>query len=39
MIVEQRYVDFMNSLEKEEIPYLEELEAYAVETEVPIIRK
>lgn len=39
MIVERRYVDFMNSLEKEEIPYLEELETYALDTEVPIIRK
>lgn len=39
MIVEQRYVDFMNSLEKEEISYLEELEKYALDTEVPIIRK
>lgn len=39
MIVEQRYVDFMNSLEKEEFPYLEELEKYAMDTEVPIIRK
>lgn len=39
MIVEQRYVDFMNSLEKEEVPYLEELEKYAIDTEVPIVRK
>jgi len=39
VIVEQRYVDFMNSFEKEEIPYLEELEKYAIDTEVPIIRK
>ena len=39
MIVEQRYVDYINSLEREEFPYLEELERYAVETEVPIIRK
>jgi predicted O-methyltransferase YrrM len=29
----------MNSLEKEEISYLEELEKYALDTEVPIIRK
>ncbi len=39
MIVEHRYVDFMNSLEREEFPYLEELERYALDTEVPIIRK
>lgn len=39
MIVEQRYVDFMNSLEKEDISYLEELEKYALDTDVPIIRK
>ncbi|MBQ8198459.1 MAG: O-methyltransferase [Lachnospiraceae bacterium] len=39
MIVEQRYVDFMNSLEREDFPYLAELETYALETEVPIIRK
>ena len=39
MIVERRFVDFMNSLEKEEFSYLEELEAYALDTDVPIIRK
>jgi len=39
LIVEQRYVDFMNSLEREDFPYLAELETYALETEVPIIRK
>lgn len=39
MIVEQRYVDFINSLEKGDIPYLEELEQHALATEVPIIRK
>ena len=39
MIVERRYVDFMNSLEKEDISYLEELERYALDTDVPIIRK
>ena len=39
MIVDQRYVDYINSLEKELPPYLEELEQYALQTEVPIIRK
>ena len=39
MIVDQRYVDYINSLEKELLPYLEELEQYALQTEVPIIRK
>jgi len=39
VIVERRYVDFMNSLEKEDIAYLEELETYALDTDVPIIRK
>lgn len=39
MIVEQRYVDFINSLEKGDIPYLDELEQYALATDVPIIRK
>jgi predicted O-methyltransferase YrrM len=39
VIVEQRYVDFIHSLEREEFPYLEELERYALDTDVPIIRK
>ena len=39
MIVERRFVDFMNSLEREEHPYLTELEAYALDTDVLIIRK
>lgn len=39
MIVNQRYVDFMNSLEREMPAYLEELEQYSHQTEVPIIRK
>lgn len=39
MIVDQRYVDYINSLEKELLPYLEELEQYALQTEVPITEK
>lgn len=39
MIVNQRYVDFMNSLEREMPAYLEELEQYSHQTDVPIIRK
>ena len=39
MIVEPRLVEYLNSLEMELPPYLAELEAYALQTEVPIIRK
>ena len=39
MIVEQRYVDYINSLEREMPAYLEELEQFALDTDVPIIRK
>ena len=39
MIVEQRYVDYINSLEREMPAYLEELERFALDTDVPIIRK
>lgn len=39
LIVEQRYVDYINSLEREMPSYLEELERFALDTDVPIIRK
>lgn len=39
LIVEQRYVDYINSLERGMPAYLEELEQYALRTDVPIIRK
>lgn len=39
MIVDERYVEFINSLEYEMPAYLENLEQYAIATEVPIIRK
>ena len=39
MIVEPRLVEYLNSLETELPPHLATLEAYALEHEVPIIRK
>jgi len=39
MIVEPRLVEYLNSLETELPEHLEKLEAYAIEHEVPIIRK
>ncbi len=39
MIVDERTVAFMNSLDTGNPPYLDEIEEYAKETDVPIIRK
>lgn len=39
MIVDARFVEYVNSLEKSEHAYLDELEQYALATDVPIIRK
>lgn len=39
MIVNERIVSYIHSLEKTNIPLLEEMEAFAKETNVPIIRK
>lgn len=39
MIVDERYVEYINSLEREMPAYLEELEQFALDTDVPIIRK
>ena len=39
MIVEPRLIEYLNSLEMELPSYLAELEAYALQNEVPIIRK
>lgn len=39
MIVDERMVAFINSFDKGNTPFLDELEKYAKETEVPIIRK
>jgi len=39
MIVEPRLVEYLNSLETELPPHLAKLETYALEHEVPIIRK
>ena len=39
MIVEPRLVEYLNSLERELPEHLAKLEAYAIEHEVPIIRK
>jgi len=39
MIVDERMVAFINSFDKGNTPFLDELEKYAKETDVPIIRK
>lgn len=39
MIGEERFVTYINSLDQENPAYLNELEAYAVRTDVPIIRR
>ena len=39
MIVDDRMVAFINSFDKGNTPFLNEIEKYALETEVPIVRK
>ena len=39
MIVNERIVSYIHSLEKSNGPLLDEMEAYAKENRVPIIRK
>lgn len=39
MIVDDRMVAFINSFDKGNTPFLNEIERFAIETEVPIIRK
>ena len=39
MIVDERMAAFIDSLDKGNTPFLDEIEKYAIETEVPIIRK
>lgn len=39
MIVSERYVTYLSSLTREEIPYLQEIEEEAINNYVPIIRK
>lgn len=39
MITDERFTAYINSLENGNPPYLDELEAYAKKTQVPIIRK
>ncbi len=39
MIVDDRMVAFINSFDKGNTPFLNEIEKYAIETQVPIIRK
>ena len=39
MITDERFVAYINSLDAGNPAYLDELEAYAIETQVPIIRK
>ena len=39
MITDERFIAYINSLDAGNPAYLDELEAYAIETQVPIIRK
>ena len=39
MIVDERMSAFIDSLDKGNTPFLDEIEKYAIETQVPIIRK
>ena len=39
MIVNERFVDYINSLERGNPAYLDDLEQFALKTSVPIIRK
>lgn len=39
MITDERFTEYINSLENGNPPYLDELEAFAKKTQVPIIRK
>jgi len=39
MVIDERMVAFINSFDKGNTPFLNEIEKYALETEVPIIRK
>ena len=39
MIIDERMSTFIDSLDKGNEPYLDEIEKYAVETQVPVIRK
>lgn len=39
MIVDERMVAFINSFDKGNSPFLDELEKYALDTDVPIVRK
>ena len=39
MIIDERMAAFIDSLDKGNTPYLDEIEQYAIDTQVPIIRK
>jgi len=39
MIIEERMAVFLDSLDRENSPFLNEIEKYALETQVPIVRK
>lgn len=39
MIIDERMSAFIDSLDKGNVPYLDEIEKYAMETQVPVIRK
>lgn len=39
MIIDERMITFIDSLDKGNTPFLDEIEKYAIETQVPVIRK
>ena len=39
MIIDERMAAFIDSLDRGNTPFLDEIEKYAIETQVPIIRK
>lgn len=39
MLIDERMIAFIDSLDRGNVPYLNEIEAYALKTDVPIIRK
>ena len=39
MIINERFTEYINSMETSDYEYLDELEQFALSTEVPIIRK
>ena len=38
MIIDERMASFLDSLDRGNTPFLDEIEKYAIETQVPVIR-